>query len=138
MAVAHPYIHFNGNCEEAFQHYREVFGGEFSMIARYSESPGAQHVSSGDDNKIMHISLPLSNGSMLLGSDIPSAFPQAKMGSNYFVSIHTNNADEARKIYDGLAAGGQVYMPLDKTFWTELFGMLADKYGIQWMISYEA
>lgn len=135
MADAHSYLHFNGNCEEAFNLYKSVFGGDFTQITRYADLPTDHPTTPEEANKIMHISLPLQKGSMLLGSDIPAAFPKAVMGNSYYISVNTDSEEEAQKVYTGLSTGGQIYMQLEKTFWAPLFGMFADKYGVQWMVS---
>ncbi|MDQ3015915.1 MAG: VOC family protein [Bacteroidota bacterium] len=136
MADAHSYLHFNGNCEEAFNLYRTVFGGDFSLISRYGDMPTDPPVPLEEEKKIMHISLPLQKGSVLLGSDIPAGFPKGVRGNSYYISINTESAEEARKVYAGLTDGGQIFMPLEKTFWASLFGMFSDQYGVQWMVSY--
>ncbi len=135
MADAHSYLHFNGNCEEAFTYYKSVFGGDFQQISRYGDIPSDQPATPEEANKIMHVSLPLQKGSLLLGSDIPAGFPNAVMGNSYYISINTESAEEAKKIFTGLSDGGQIYMQLEKTFWAPLFGMFADKFGVQWMVS---
>jgi len=136
MVTANPYLHFNGNCEEAFGFYRSIFGGEFQMLSRYKEAPLQNSQPEKDGEKIMHISLPLGPESMLMGSDIPEAFPKAIIGTNFYIFLNTETESEATHVFNGLAEGGNIAMPLDKTFWGAFFGMLIDKYGIQWMISY--
>ncbi len=136
MADAHLYLHFNGNCEEAFNHYISVFGGDFQQISRYGDVPSDHPMTPEESNKIMHISLPLQKGSMLLGSDIPAAFPKAVMGNGYYISVNAASEEEAKKVYTGLTEGGRIYMPLEKTFWAPLFGMFVDKFGVQWMVSF--
>ena len=85
----------------------------------------------------MHISLPLSIHSSIMGSDIPEAFPKAVRGSNFYISIDTGSEEEASKVFNGLAEGGNIAMPLEKTFWGAFFGMLVDKFGVQWMVSFD-
>lgn len=135
MALANPYLHFNGNCEEAFLYYKSVFGGEFHQISRYKDGPADHQISEKESDMIMHISLPLGEHSFLLGSDIPEAFPKAVAGTNFFISLHTDSEEETKKLYNALSAAGQIMMPLDKTFWGSFFGMFVDQFGIQWMIS---
>ncbi len=136
MVTANPYLHFNGNCEEAFSFYKSVFGGDFSNVQRFKDAPSEQPFPESENEKILHIALPLSKGFMLLGSDIPEAFPKAIIGTNFFISLNTESEEEAGKLFNGLSAGGQVYMPLEKTFWAALFGMMVDKFGVQWMVSF--
>jgi PhnB protein len=136
-----PYINFNGNCEEAFTFYKSVFGGEFPYVGRYSDMPpmeSGKEMAPEDANKIMHMSLPLGNGSMLLGSDVGGDWAQHSVtGNNVQLSINTDSQEEADKIYNGLAEGGRANMPMSNTFWGSYFGMLTDKYGINWMVSCE-
>lgn len=138
MAQISPYINFNGNCEAAFNHYKSVFGGEFEYIGRFGEMPpGEKPLPEEEKNQIMHISLPISNGISLLGSDCPSSYGSMKFGDNVSISINAENAEEAKRLFDGLSAGGIIKMPLEKTFWAALFGMFEDKFGIHWMVNYD-
>lgn len=136
-----PYLTFNGNCEDAFNFYKTVFGGDFSYVGRFSEMPpmeGQPPVPASEANKIMHISLPISKETALMGSDSSDAFGHAtNVGNNFSISINATSESEADRLYNGLANGGQVTMPMAKTFWGSYFGMLTDKYNIQWMISCE-
>ena len=135
MAKVSPYLRFNSNCEEAFNFYRSNFGGEFGYIGRMKEMPAEFNVPESENEKIMHISLPIGD-TMLMGEDASEAFGGKFVeGNNFTVSITADNEAEARKLFDGLSAGGKVTMPLDKTFWGSLFGMLTDKFGINWMVS---
>jgi PhnB protein len=137
MAALNPYLNFNGNAEEAFNFYKSVFGGEFATVMRFDQMPGDQKPASDEANKIMHIALPVGKGNMLMASDVAQAYPQAVAGTNYSISITADSEEEARKLFDGLSQGGNVTVPLDKAFWGSLFGMLTDKFGIQWMMSYD-
>jgi PhnB protein len=137
MAKVAPYLNFNGNAGEAFNFYKSVFGGEFSTVMRFKDVRREYSGSESEAEKIMHVSLPLAHGSFLMGGDVPDAFGKAIVGTNSYVSVHTESEDEANKIFDGLSVGGQLLMPLGKTFWGSYFGMFKDKFGIQWMVSYE-
>lgn len=137
MAALNPYLNFNGNTEEAFNFYRSVFGGGFDTVMRFKDVPSESAMPEELANKIMHISLPIGNGSVLMGSDIPGHFPKAVMGTNAYISITAASEEEARKLFDGLSDGGNVMMPLDKSFWGALFGMFSDQFGVQWMVSYD-
>lgn len=141
MAAINPYLTFNGNCEEAFNFYKSVFGGEFPYVGRFKDMPADPHHSPmppSEANKIMHISLPISKETILMGSDSSDAFGKATVeGNNFSISVNADSEEEARKIFESLSAGGKVTMPLDKTFWGALFGMLTDKFNIQWMVSYD-
>jgi PhnB protein len=138
MASVSPYLTFNGNCEEAFNFYKSVFGGDFPYIGRFKEMPAEFPVDEADKNKIMHVSLPIGNGTFLLGSDSTAAFGGgAKQGDNFAISINTESEDEAKRLFNALSAGGKVTMPLDKTFWGAFFGMFTDKFNINWMVNYD-
>ena len=136
MAGVNPYLNFNGNIEEAFNFYKTVFGGEFASVMRFKDAP-AEYRAPGEDNKIMHISLPIGNGTVLMASDVPDSFGKVNMGSNMHIAISTSSEEEANKLFKGLSTGGKVTMPHDKTFWGSYFGMLTDKFGVQWMGSYD-
>lgn len=138
MAQINPYLTFNGNCEEAFNFYKSVFGGEFPYIGRFKDMPDSEKMPEAAKNLIMHVSLPISEGHVLMGSDSSEAFGQSTIvGNNISVSINTQSEDEAHKLFNGLSAGGKVTMPLEKTFWGALFGMFTDKFGINWMVNYD-
>jgi PhnB protein len=140
MSSVNIYLNFNGNCEAAFTFYKSVFGGEFPYIGRFGEMPPAENytVPESEANKIMHVSLPISKETVLMGSD--TAGPMAAgftVGNNFSISINAESKEEAEKLFNGLSAGGKVTMPLSKTFWSESFGMFTDKFGINWMISFD-
>lgn len=136
MRIANPYLHFNGNCEEAFLFYKGIFGGEME-ISRFTDVPPDNRFPEEESNKILHVSLPLSEYSILMGSDIPDAFPKPNKGSNFFISLSVNSHKDADLIFYQLAEGGQIAMPLDHTFWGAYFGMVIDPFGVQWMISFD-
>lgn len=141
MTKVNVYLTFNGNCEEAFNFYKSVFGGEFPYIGRFRDMPseGGKTMPPEDADKIMHISLPISKETMLMGSDTGGEWAAGfSQGNNFSISITTDSKDEADRLFNGLSAGGQVTMPLGKTFWDEYFGMFTDKFGINWMVSYRA
>jgi len=138
MPVLNPYLHFNGNCQEAFDFYKSVFGGEFGMVARFGEMPKEYKGGDHEDNKIMHISLPIEGGNTLMGSDAPEAMPDSVIGSNVSLSLHPTTKEEADRLFKGLSAGGNVVMPMADAFWGSYFGMFVDKFEIHWMISVEA
>lgn len=141
MARVNTYLTFNGNCEEAFLFYKSVFGGEFSYVGRFNEMPqdvSANKINNEDGNKIMHIGLPISNETIIMGSDtIGEWASHFLLGNNVSISINTNSKEEAEKLFNGLSAGGHVTMPLNHTFWGAYFGMFTDKYGIQWMVNFD-
>lgn len=139
MTTANVYLTFNGNCEEAFNFYKSVFGGNFPYIARYKDMPaeGGKSVSLQDSEKIMHITLPISKETMLMGSDTGGEWAaNYSRGNNFSISLSTDSNDKADSLFNGLSAGGKVTMPMNKTFWGEYFGMFTDKFGINWMVSH--
>ena len=141
MATVNVYLTFNGNCEEAFDFYKSVFGGEFPYAGRFKDMPpqeGMPPMSEEMGNRIMHISLPVSKETILMGSDTGGEWAKDyTVGNNFSISVNTDSNDEADRIFNGLAEGGQVKMAMDKTFWGSYFGMLTDKFGINWMVSHE-
>ncbi len=141
MAFLNCYLNFNGNTEEAFNFYKSVFGGEFSSFNRFSEIPSEASagapVGESEGNLIMHVSLPIGRGSELMGSDRPPSFGPGTAGNLYHISIQADSREEAARLFNGLADGGNIIMPLEDTFWNACFGMLADRFGVQWMVNYE-
>lgn len=140
MATINPYLIFNGNCEEAFLFYKTVFGGEFPYVGKFNEMPAGDSnptLSEEDGNKIMHITLPIGNGSILMGSDSNSASGAVAIGTNISLSINAQSKAEADALFDGLSAGGNPFMPMNQTFWGAYFGMFVDKFGIHWMVNFD-
>lgn len=140
MATTNTYLNFNGNCGEAFDFYRSIFGGEFAYLGRFGEMPESEEykVPEADKNKIMHVSLPIGK-SVLMGSDNGAQYESSFVkGNNFSISITADSKQEADKIFGALSEGGKVTMAMSDTFWGDYFGMLEDKFGIQWMMSYNA
>jgi PhnB protein len=134
MASLNPYLHFNGNAEEAFNFYKSVFGGEFASLMRFKDAPKEYQGKPEDANLIMHMSLPVGKTNMLMGSDVFPAMPKATSGTNMNITIAAESKEEADKLFNGLSAGGNVMMPMTDAFWGDYFGMFVDKYEINWMI----
>jgi PhnB protein len=139
MAIINPHINFNGNAEEAFNFYKSVFGGEFSKIVRFKELASEEFpIPAHEENKLMHISLPIGN-CKLMGNDVPEFMGRTNENENRSkIVISADSKDEADKLFNGLSAGGQVEMPIDDSPWGTYFGMFRDKYGIEWMVEFEA
>ena len=137
MAAVNPYLNFNGNTEEAFNFYKSVFGGEFPMVMRYRDAPAEYQMGEDNGERIMHIALPIGQGTMLMGSDQPEVYGKATTGTNFYISISAASEEEADKLFNGLSAGGQVTMPMEKAFWGAYFGMFKDKFDVQWMVNYD-
>jgi PhnB protein len=138
MAQINPYIHFNGNAEEAFSFYKAVFGGEFAMVMRFKDLNIPGSISTEDeDNKIMHIALPIGIG-VLMGSDTPAALGTHNLNETRSkISISAESKEEADHLFNGLSVDGHVEMPIMDSPWGSYFGMFRDKYGIEWMVDYD-
>lgn len=142
MAQINPYLIFNGTCEAAFNLYKSVFGGEFAYIGKFgemppSEDPNCPPPSEDEANRIMHVSLPISKETILMGSDSTSQSGDVLFGTNFSVSINTDSKEEADKLFNGLSADGTIIMAMEKTFWGAYFGMFTDKFGINWMVNFD-
>jgi PhnB protein len=138
MAHINPYLNFDGKTEEAFIFYKSVFGGDFTTLQRIKEIPGGDKFPTHEQNRIMHVALPVGQGNVLMGSDtLESMGHKLLVGNNYSVSVDTQSEAEATRLFKGLSKGGKVTVPLEKAFWGAFFGMLTDKFGIQWMVSYD-
>lgn len=140
MATINPYIHFNGNAEEAFTFYKSVFGGEFAMVSRFKDLASSEHpISEAEANKIMHIALPIGKHNVLMGSDTPEFMGKHNENETRSkISVSAESKEEADTIFNGLSAGGKVEMPIGDSPWGSYFGMFRDKYGIEWMIDFDA
>ena len=139
MTTVNVYLTFNGNCEQAFNFYKSVFGGEFPYMGRFKDMPPqeGQKMSDKDADRIMHVSLPISKETMLMGSDTGGEWASSfSKGNNFSISINTDSKAEADRLFNGLSAGGKVTMPMNKTFWGDYFGMFADKFDVSWMVSF--
>lgn len=142
MAAVNTYLIFNGNCEDAFLFYKSVFGGEFAYIGKFgemppSEDPNCPPPSEDEANRIMHVSLPISKETILMGSDSTSQSGDVLFGTNFSVSINTDSKEEADKLFNGLSANGTIIMAMEKTFWGAYFGMFTDKFGVNWMVNFD-
>jgi uncharacterized glyoxalase superfamily protein PhnB len=133
-----PYLSFAGKTEEAFNFYKSVFGGEFKAIVRFKDMPMAgANISKADENKIMHIALPLGKEDMIMASDVLEGFGHKLIqGNNTAISIFPDSKEEADRLFKGLSAGGMVEMPLINQMWGDYYGGLTDKFGIRWMVDY--
>lgn len=138
MASINPHINFNGNAEEAFNFYRSVFGGEFSRLVRFKDLAGPEMPVSGkEENKIMHIALPVGKYNTLMGNDVPEFMGRTNENENRSkIVIRAESKEEADKLFNGLSAEGQIEMPIADSPWGSYFGMFRDKYGIEWMVDF--
>ena len=128
------YLTFDGNCREAFEFYRSVFGTEFVVLSTFAEAPEDMEVPDADRDKVMHVTLPIGS-SVLMGSDKDPAGPPVVVGNNFSISVETKSRKESDDLIGKLAAGGTVSMPMQETFWGSYFGLCTDKFGVNWMIS---
>ncbi len=134
MVTINPYLNFAGDTEEAFNFYKSVFGGEFLVVMRYKDSFDAARTAEADQDKLMHIALPIGKGNVLMGTDVLGKMGNdLAHGNSHFISINGEDVEESRKLFTALAAGGTISYPYDKSPWGTYFGMLTDKFGIQWM-----
>ncbi|MDD3038737.1 VOC family protein [Bacteroides sp.] len=138
MMKINPYLNFDGNCEEAFNFYKSVFGGEFLYMGRFGEMPPQENMPTLSEEfkkRIMHVSLQVGE-TVLMGSDTGGdCGPAFIVGNNINLSISIDNKAEADKLFAALSNGGKIFMPMDEMFWGEYFGMLTDKFGVSWMIN---
>ena len=129
-----PYLFFEGTCEEALGFYREALGAEVDMLIRYDESPEAPPpgmVPEGWDKKVMHASFRIGE-TELMASDGCTGSPAF---AGFSLSLTVPDAAAADRVFDALADGGKVEMPLGETFWSPRFGMLRDRFGVGWMVN---
>ncbi len=138
MANINPHINYNGNAEEAFNFYKSVFGGEFTKIIRFKDLASDEfQVPENEENKIMHISLPIGN-TVLMANDVPEIMGRTNENENRSkIVITAESKEEADKIFNGLSVGGQIEMPISDSPWGTYFGMFRDKYGVEWMVDFD-
>ena len=137
MIEVSPFLSFNGNCESAFNFYKSIFGGAFEFIYRYKDVPSENPIPESEQEKILHVSLPLMKNVNLMGADVFDVPGQsAEVINRVTVGLRTNNQEETLRIFDALSEGGKVTMPLQKAFFADLFGSVTDRFGISWSINY--
>jgi len=138
MALINPHVNFNGNAEEAFTFYKSVFGGEFTKIIRFKDLGAAGFkVSEKEENKIMHIELPIGK-SKLMANDVPEVMGRTNENENRSkIVISAESKAEADKLFNGLSVGGVIEGPIGDSPWGSYFGMFRDKYGIEWMVDFD-
>lgn len=129
-----PYLFFDGRCEEAIEFYRKAVGAEVNMMMRFKDSPERPKpgcVPAGSENKIMHAQMQIGETVVMMSDGRCSGRPRFE---GFGLSLTVPSAKEAEPLFNALANGGQVQMPLEKTFFSEKFGMVTDKFGVSWMI----
>lgn len=126
---------FDGQTEEAFNFYKSVFGGEFSNLQRMSDMPTPMEMPESEKSKILHMALPIGD-TILMGMDMPQGRGTVNKGNNFFVTLNTSSEAETDELFGKLSDGANIMMPVAQQFWGAYFGMLTDKFGIQWMLTY--
>jgi PhnB protein len=139
MALINPHINFNGNAEEAFTFYKSVFGGEFAKIIRFKDLAGPEFpVAEKEENKIMHIALPVGKSNRLMANDVPEIMGRTNENENRSkIVINTESKEEADKLFNGLSVGGQIEGPIGDAPRGSYFGCFRDKYGIEWIVEFD-
>ncbi len=134
----HCYLNFDGTAEAAMRFYALALGGTLTEPHRFGAMPGAK-LPEELKNRVMHVRLDLPDGQALLASDtLPGRGPAHVMGTNFSVSVHPSSRDEADRVFNALAEGGSVTVPLADQFWGAYFGALTDRFGVQWMVNQPA
>lgn len=128
------YLHFNGTCAEAMRHYERVLGGKLTALMSNGQSPIAEHIPPGNEDRILHACLELGDGVSLYAGDSMAGQPYEGM-KGFSLSLNYPTAAEAQRVFDALCEGGQVTMPFSEAFWADGFGMVVDRYGTPWIVN---
>ena len=138
MTKLNIYLNFAGNTEEAFNFYKSVFGGEFTSVFRFKDMPmEGVNIPKEDENKILHIGLPICKDDVLMASDsLESLGQKLTQGNNVYISVHPESKEEADRIFNALSAGGTIEMPIADQPWGDYYGSFKDKFGVLWMVNY--
>jgi PhnB protein len=134
MQILGIYLVMNGNCEEAFNYYQSVFGGTLTF-SRFKDGPQNPNAPIVNGDLIMNVTFNTENFE-LMGCDMPNYMSQPLNHDSFNIILNASTKEQADKYYNGLLNGSQVLMPLEDTFWGAYFGMLKDRFGIQWMVSF--
>ena len=139
MALINPHINFNGNAEEAFTFYKSVFGGAFAKVIRFKDLASPEFpVAEKEENKIMHIALPIGKSNMLMANDVPESMGKTNENENRSkIVVITESKEEAHKLFNGLSVGGQIEGPIGDSLWGSYFGCFRDNYGIEWIVEFD-
>ena len=140
MARVSTYLNFPRTTEQAFLFYRSVFGGEFNgpihRVAEVPQQPGQPPLPEEDKNLVMHVELPILAGHVLMGTDAPESMGfKLVTGTTMYINLEPDTRAETERLFNGLAEGGTVEMPLQEMFWGAYFGSLRDRFGVQWMLN---
>ncbi len=140
MTTIYPWINFNGNAQEAFAFYKSVFGGEFTKVIWFKDVATEEFpVAEKEEEKIMYIALPIGGGTMLVANDVPEVLgPVNERENRSKIVVSADSKEEAKRLFDGLSAGGEVEGDMGDSPWGSYAGMFRDKYGIEWIIEYSS
>lgn len=130
----HTYLSFNGNCAEAFAAYAELLGGKVLALMTFGESPMSEQCGAGARDLIMHGCMEIA-GHQLMGTDATPEHPYQPLSGHHLV-VDVDSVAEAERVFNALAAGGRIDMPLAETFWAKRYGMLVDRFGVPWMVNH--
>ena len=129
--LVQSYLTFNGRCEEAIEFYKKALGAKVEMMMRFKEAPGDHKCSPGSEEKIMHSSLRIGDTVVMASDGMMQGKPEFK---GFALTINAKDEGEAKRLFGALSDGGQVHQPLVSTFFSPCFGMLADRFGVGWMV----
>jgi PhnB protein len=130
----HTYLNFGGNCEEAFRFYEKNLGGKIEMMMRYADQPDPKNVPPGTEKYVLYLNMTIGE-TQLMGSDVPPERFQPMR--SVYLSLAVDSSEEAERIFKLLSEGGEVFMPMEETFFAYRFGMLRDRFGTSWMILHQ-
>ena len=130
----HTYLNFGGNCEEAFRFYEKNLGGKIEMMMRYADQPDPKNVPPGTEKYVLYLNMTIGE-TQLMGSDVPPERFQPMR--SVYLSLAVDSSEEAERIFKLLGEGGEVFMPMEETFFAYRFGMLRDRFGTSWMILHQ-
>jgi PhnB protein len=135
----HAYLNFENKTEEAFRFYERVLGGTLTEIHRFGSLPPQDgfELTPEQKNLVMHVGLELPGGQMIMASDMIAGMgPSRVEGNNFSLSVHPDSREEADRLFNALAQGGTITMPIADQFWGDYFGSLTDQFGVNWMVNY--
>lgn len=140
MASTNIYLNFNRNTEEAFNFYKQVFGGEFvGGISKMGDVPPMENspaIAEADKNLVMHVALPILGGVLLMGTDASESMGfNLRQGNNIYISLQPDTRAETDRLFQSLAEGGEIEMPLQDMFWGDYYGSCTDRFGVKWMFN---
>lgn len=126
-----PYLHFNGACDQALDFYKRAVGAQVGMLMRFKEAPEGSGCTPANADKVMHCEIKIGDSTIMASDGMNTGKPNFQ---GFSLSLTPASDAEAKKLFDALADGGQVHMPLGKTFFSSAFGMVVDRFGLNWMV----